>query len=263
MRSGVLGIVVAHSLVILLASAAALAEPTKSARDSAAPAAKEAEKKGEEVNASDLALGQPAPSEPAQAPASPQATATASPPTVAPQAQAAPVQTVASPTLASTAVIANGVQTTAVVDIRLLPKQLPYRGEQTMDGYVLDERRRWWMIITGGALFGLGYIAALAGGSEHDFDHGFGFMAIPVAGPWVTMATHDEVCADDGEVCFEDNSEDAQLAAVGILQVAGAVLLPIGLMSTKQVWLRKDLAVGFMPTRVGRNGYGAVLQGTF
>lgn len=265
MRSGVFGFVVVHLFAMQLTSSVAFAE-----QKTATAAAN-----GEEVSAEDLALGKPAPVQSAQPQPAPAAPAT-TPPTVAPPTAAAPqtaavtptavtqppVETVPNPMLASTAVIANGVQTTAVVDIRLLPKQLPYRGENAMDGYVLDERRRWWMIILGGALFGIGYVGSIAVGGDHDFDNGFGFTPIPLAGPWITMATHDDECLDE-DFCVEDSSVDAQLGALGVLQLAGAVLLPIGLMSTKQVWIRKDLALGIAPTRLGRSGYGAVLEGTF
>lgn len=249
MRFGSVFLVVAQLVFTLTVSPIAAAEetPPTTADDSSGQTA--------EVAAEDLALGQPAPAEPAEPaePAGPAATA---------EPSHAPPQTVGSPGLAAAAVISDGTQTTAVVDIRLLPKRLPYRGEQAIDGYVLDERRRWWMIIAGGALFGIGYIAAVAAANEHDFQSGLGFTAVPIAGPWIALATHDENCSDD-IICATEDRVEAPLVLGGIMQAAGAVLLPIGIMSIKQVWLRKDLAVGLVPSRMGRNGYGALLGGRF
>jgi hypothetical protein len=181
-----------------------------------------------------------------------------------PQATTGTPNSVTDPRLASGATIFDGVRTTVVADIRLLPRRLPYRGEKAIDGYVLDERRRWWMIIAGGALFGIGYAAAIVTGNENDFKSGMGFTAIPVAGPFIAMAAFDGGCDDavQNTSCVDEDAK-AQLALAGILQIAGAVLLPIGVFSTKQMWLREDLSVAVSPTRVGRTGYGAVLTGTF
>jgi hypothetical protein len=250
MRVGVVGVAVAQLFLVLTISAAVLGETTSRPTVTT----------GDEVAAEDLALGQPAPtSDQTSAPSTPQVAPP--PPSGAPSVTA--TQIVASPTLASTTVITNGMPMTASVDIRLLPKHLPYRDEPAMDGYVLDERRRWWMVIMGGALFGLGYVAAIVTGNEHEFDNGMGFTAIPIAGPWISMATFDNSCPID-EVCEDDeDSMRAQLAAGGLLQVAGAVLLPFGLMSSKHIWVRKDLAVGITPSQIGRSGYGALFSGTF
>lgn len=284
MRCGVLVLVVAHLLTGALVSSPAAAEKSPAKTKAAiaqTPTQDEASAHSagathaEDIDAEALALGQPALRQPAAATSATTPTAatsggssanTVSPVHVAPSSTtvAAPAgPTVASPTLAMAAVISDGVRTTAVVDIRLLPKRLPYKGEQAVDGYVLEERRRWWMIIAGGVLFGVGYAAAIVAGNDHGFDNGLGFSAIPVAGPWVALAMHDDHCIDDATCSDEDTHADTQLAVGGLLQAAGAVLLPIGLFSQQQVWLRKDLAVSVSPTRIGRSGYGAVLHGSF
>lgn len=218
----------------------------------AAPAAS-TETSSNDVTSDDLALGQPLKPAATPAPDSRPARTQTSPSTTTP--------TVVSPALASTALVADRTGTTSVVDIRLLPKRLPYRGEQAMDGYVLEERPRWWMIISGGVLFATGYVIGIAAANERDFSDGMGFSAIPIAGPWISLAMVED-CSDDIS-CSDEESIRAQLLVSGVFQLAGAVLLPIGLSTTRQAWVRKDLAVSFGPARVGRSGYGAVFSGTF
>jgi hypothetical protein len=156
-------------------------------------------------------------------------------------------------------------QRTVEVELRLLPKRVPYEGESAMDGYVLTERYRWWMIFGGGALFAIGYVGAMATASEHGFHDGLGFTAIPVAGPWLALGLHDEHCevGASGDFCRTDPDLKINLTTLGIIQTIGAVLLPVGLLSPYKVWLREDLAFTVTPAPVGIAGQGLQLNGTF
>ncbi len=163
-------------------------------------------------------------------------------------------------------VAAPGIeQRTVEVELRLLPKRLPYEGEGAMDGYVLTERYRWWMIFGGGALFAIGYVGAISTASEHGFHDGLGLTAIPVAGPWLALGLHDEHCevGESGDFCRTDSDLKVHLTTLGIVQTIGAVLLPVGLLSPYKVWLREDLAFTVTPAPVGIAGQGLQLNGTF
>jgi hypothetical protein len=219
----------------------------------------------EEVRADDLALSQRALAQPTTPPpAKPQTAAVApsndvrgSRPIVAPElAQSATIQRQSS-TPVPAQLPASTERTEADPDAA--PKRLPYNGEAEMPGYKLQEKRRWWMIGFGGALFGLGYIGGIAVGADHDFRNGLGFTAIPLAGPWVALGMQDDEC----EVTFEcSGASDESLAAVGIVQDIGGVLLAIGLASTREVWVRNDVAWTVRPL-VGRERSGLQLSGTF
>lgn len=208
----------------------------------------------------------------------------AAPPVAPPPAQVAPAPTsadtvpanptetmvttrmVARPDLQPSMVTAPGIeQRTVEVELRLLPKRLPYEGEGVMDGYVLTERPRWWMIIGGGALFAIGYVGGMVAASEHGFHDGLGFTAIPVAGPWLAIGLHGEHCEPgaSGTTCSVDRDLKKDLAALGIVQTIGAVLLPVGLLSPYKVWVREDLAFTVAPASVGIAGHGLQIRGTF
>lgn len=242
MRFGVSGLVTVVHLCSIVTTSHVCAEP---------PAPTEPE--SQEVTSGDLALGQPVES----AATNPKTSTSSAKPQPSPQS----APTVVNPALANTALVADKTGSTVVVDIRLLPKRLPYRGEQSIDGYELDERRPWWMVISGGVLFVVGYVIPMAAANERSFKDGLGFTPIPIAGPLISLAMMEE-CRNDID-CPSEASTRAVLLAGGVLQLAGAVLLPIGLSTSKKMWLRRDLAVGVSPAPVGRSGYGAVVNGTF
>lgn len=214
----------------------------------------------QEIAAGDLALGKTVPTTP---------TPTAAPPDTADNryvyspglaaASEAPPKPVASP----------APEPMPEADVRTdLPKRLPYREEQSMPGYVLQEHKRWWMVGVGGAMFALGYVVGLGVAGDRDFDNGLGFAAIPIAGPWVALAMHDDCTEDEAvissssDVSCNEESIQAGLVASGVMQTGGAALLALALGSTRQVWVREDLAVQVTPL-VGRNANGLSLRGTF
>lgn len=219
------------------------------------------------MRADDLALGRPAsaqptkppPAKPADAAATPSNDVEGGPQIVAPElAQSAVVKQPAMATSATSVELsASNEPTEAVPDAS--PKRLPYNGEAEMPGYQRQEQRRWWMIGLGGALFGLGYIGGIAVGAEQNFRDGLGFTAIPLAGPWVAFGMHDEEC----DANFECSGvSDDSLAAAGVVQDIGGVLLAIGLASTREVWVRNDVAWTVRPL-VARGKSGLQLSGTF
>lgn len=220
------------------------AEPSQSPTQSAsqaAPSAIETAEGAETIVAPDLALGAD--------PESVGENASVEAPTLAaPEASQAP-----SPASTHAPDVSPELVT---VDVRVLPKRVPYRNEMSMPGYVLDERPRWWLTVGGGASFVGGYIAGLAVASNNDFDHGTAFAAIPVAGPWIA-AFRTDGCTE----CDRDVRQTMVVA--GLFQTLGAILLPIGVYTTRKVWLREDLALTVRHSSMGHAGQGLLVSGSF
>lgn len=242
------------------------AEPAANATPTASTGVQEVTPPTKEVAADEFALGKPAPAPQGSAATAPNG-GTPSPQIVAPDlAQSAPIAPGASQPNESKAssptappnrgtAAEDAAETWAAPD---QPSRLPFKGEVTMPGYVLREQPRWWMVALGGALFGLGYVGGVGIAADGDFGDGLGYAAIPVAGPWVALAMHDGACDDIS--CESDNDE--ALAAVGVVQDIGALLLAIGLSTSRQVWIRQDLAWTVAPL-LGKTRSGVVLSGEF
>jgi hypothetical protein len=107
------------------------------------------------------------------------------------------------------------------------------------------------LVIGGIVAIGAPYISGLLiAGAAMDFPNKSAFLAVPVAGPWLTLATRD-TCEDSGDVfdCTDDEIARRVLLFDGIIQALGTALLVTGFTWTKTVWLREDLAdnIQFMP----------------
>lgn len=218
----------------------------------------------EEIATDDLALGKTIASEPTSTPQAPVGESdnryVYSPDLAA--SKAAPATPVAAPVAAPTPEPMPEDVPSA------LPKRLPYRNEPVMPGYVLEEQKRWWMVGVGGGLFIIGYVIGLGVAEDNDFNNGLGFAAIPIAGPWVSLAMHDRCSESEfaspssSIVTCNDDAIQSGMIASGILQAGGLALLALGLGSTRQVWTREDLAIQVTPL-VGRHGNGLSLRGAF
>lgn len=238
------------------------AQSSTAQAETKAKTAKSGVTQSQEVAAGDLALGKPVPTTPTPA---------AAPPDTADN------RYVYSPSLAATpqtppqpaAVAAPAPEPMPEADVKSdLPKRLPYRNELTMQGYVLGEQKRWWMVGVGGAVFAIGYVVALGVAGDNDFKNGLGFAAIPIAGPWVALAMHEPCDEEDfgapssSIVTCNDSAINSGMIGSGVLQAGGALVLALGLGSSRQVWIREDLAVQVTPV-LGRNANGLSLSGTF
>jgi hypothetical protein len=112
--------------------------------------------------------------------------------------------------------------------------------------------------LTLGVPYGLGLIAA----SSADFANDSGWLVVPVFGPWLTLANREECDpTEDGFECAEDAVVRIYLTLGGLAQATGAVLLLIGLTSTRPTLVRDDEArLRISPMRVG-SGYGLGVRG--
>lgn len=164
-----------------------------------------------------------------------------------------PSEEVAEPSPAPTAVaVAPASRTVAPVPLASLPPTQRYREHQAPPpGYVLEEQARRVLVIPGIALVGALYITGIiTTGVLQEFPNKTGFLAIPVAGPWITWGTRTSSCDDiDSENslsssldCDEDKALDRLLVLDGMLQAVGAALIVTGFTWTKSIWVREDLA---------------------
>jgi hypothetical protein len=182
-----------------------------------------------------------------QVPAAPPPAA-AAPPAASPAPPPAPAAPPAPPAAPETA-----GPPTAVVPLSSLPETVAYRrGRAAPEGYVLTEEPRRGFVIGGVAVVGAAYLTGLmVTGVAMDFPNKTAFLAIPVAGPWITLATRDKRCDDDITLdCTGDELARRMLIVDGLVQAVGVGLIAAGMTWTKSVWLREDLAsnVEFLPT---------------
>jgi hypothetical protein len=165
--------------------------------------------------------------------------------TVAPAAEPA----VQPPVVATATVpaVAPAAPVTAAVPLTSLPPTRRYRDEEVPPpGYVLEEQVRRGLLIPGVAVVGALYLTGIiTTGVLQSFPNKTGFLAVPVAGPWITLAARSRNCVneeDDSLECSEDQALDRLLVLDGLFQAVGTALIVTGITWTKSVWVREDLA---------------------
>lgn len=133
-------------------------------------------------------------------------------------------------------------------------------GEPIPPGYHAEAKIRTGLVVGGAVTFGVLYLlSALVGAAINDVNKATSssndsgdFLFVPVAGPFLQMTK------------TETSTGNVFLAIDGIAQAAGATMLIVGLTSPKTVLVRNDLGeVRVMPMRMGQNGGGLGLVGTF
>ncbi len=124
-------------------------------------------------------------------------------------------------------------------------------------GYVLESKPNIGLIVVGALTFSTSYAMGLIFGAANDFEQGLGFVAIPLAGPWIALGSRNFECApasdpsDPNQVqaaadacqdaTIENGLAAAVLAGAGVAQLVGATLVVVGLIDRKQTWVRGDL----------------------
>jgi len=110
---------------------------------------------------------------------------------------------------------------------------IPYRdGEAVPDGYQLRSEPRYGLVAVGATVLGSLWLASTVtaivldsqpdGSGDPNFDDNYSTMFIPVAGPFVTIATADS-----------SGTGTAILALDGALQLGGAAMLIAGFVASK------------------------------
>lgn len=135
----------------------------------------------------------------------------------------------------------------APVPLTSLPPTQRYRDHlPPPPGYVLEEQVRRGLLIPGISVVGAAYISGLlVTGVFQNFPNKTGYLAVPLAGPWITMVARDSSCDEDSigdRECARDVAVDRLLVLDGLVQAIGAALIVTGVTWTKSLWVREDLA---------------------
>jgi len=128
------------------------------------------------------------------------------------------------------------------------------------------------LMIIGGLVLGLPYATGLGVGVSEGFDNGSGWLAAPVAGPWLSLSARRDPCAGsrdkkefDSDVgkCVAEPLVRGMLVLDGVLQATGAVIFLIGASSGGPDKPRREPPLMAAPAPMGRSGYGLAVAGGF
>jgi hypothetical protein len=127
----------------------------------------------------------------------------------------------------------------------------------------LREGMRKGPVIAGSIVFSIPYMFGIAGAAGGDFENGSAWLALPVGGPLLMLATRKKTeCSVNALDCTADSGLKTLLILDFFMQTTGAVFLIWGLSSPKKELVRNDFALKLTPTPVG-SGYGFGAVGTF
>jgi hypothetical protein len=144
--------------------------------------------------------------------------------------------------------------------------ELPYEdGDKIPDGYKLRTQWRRGLVIGGGITMGVPWAISVMAAVGADYDNKSGFLLVPGIGPWLSLAAgagKDRPCTDT--FCNSDRSGlRATLVLDGLVQTAGLAMVVAGIAFPHRRLIRDDVTVSFVPTQLGRDGYGLGAVGTF
>ena len=152
-----------------------------------------------------------------------------------------------------------------------LPPVLPYReGQPVPPGYHLEERPRRAALITGYVVTAVPYFTGLLIAGSGGFPNRSILLAVPWAGPWLTLGLREERCEsetyDDESTEAEDCVEDALAYVVlvfdGLIQAAGGALVLVGYLAPQTKLVRDTPPVSITVKPMGA-GYGISASGAF
>lgn len=175
------------------------------------------------------------------------------------------------PSLAAISAITLSVTTAAHAESQRpvpRPESLSYsEGDEVPPGYVLREEPLLDVIIAGSAIFTVGYGAGVAGAAYASFENSSGFLLVPVAGPWLTLATRNW-CAGGGDDvgdtgCGYVNGAVAVAFVIdGLVQAGGAATAIAGSVVKKRFLVRRD-PFTVVPLDMGPGAHGIGVFGRF
>ncbi|WP_437499511.1 PEGA domain-containing protein [Sorangium sp. So ce1099] len=134
------------------------------------------------------------------------------------------------------------------------PIVLDYKeGTPIRPGYRLETNVRRGLITAGATIFGITYTTMSVSGSVD----GTELLIVPVAGPLIHAAQ------------LSESGAESVFVIDGVLQAAGLALLASGILFPKTTLVREDVArsgprfLGALPSRLGRDGLGVQVVGSF
>ena len=152
------------------------------------------------------------------------------------------------------------------------PPVLPYyEGMPVPPGYEVV-RRPASGLITGGVIgLSISYGTALIVGATQGFDNAAGWLAVPIAGPWIAIADRNyEQCKTNtvaqARRCVTEAVGQVQYitftAVDGVFQVASALIILAGAVSSRDELIRQDLVhVKVAPGPTGGLDWAISVQG--
>jgi hypothetical protein len=149
------------------------------------------------------------------------------------------------------------------------PPELAYtEGQAVPPGYRIVERSRKGLIIAGLVTTGVAWSFSVTAAVSADYEDNSGFLLLPVLGPWLMLATggaDDPPCSNDGDVefCSSNAGLRGVLVLDGLVQTAGAVMFVLGVANPVKRLVREDVSLHVVPMKVGRDGSGLGVVGTF
>jgi hypothetical protein len=150
------------------------------------------------------------------------------------------------------------------------PKELAYsEGQEVPPGYRVEERMRRGLVIAGAVMTGVAWSLSVTGAVSANYEDNSGFLMIPVFGPWLMLATggaDDPPCEpidQELSICQDNAGLRAILVLDGLVQTAGGIMFVWGMTSTSKRLVREDVAIDVVPMRLGRDGHGLGVVGTF
>lgn len=127
-------------------------------------------------------------------------------------------------------------------------------------------------IIAGAILFAVPYALGLSFAGGDGFSNQTGWLALPIVGPWITLAarercddtpTYDDTFDRFESPCDGERTLRTLLVMDSLMQATGAALLLWGTLSKTKQYVRDDVTVQLVPTQLGRSGYGLGAVGSF
>ncbi|WP_437942520.1 PEGA domain-containing protein [Sorangium sp. So ce341] len=134
------------------------------------------------------------------------------------------------------------------------PVEIDYKkGDPIPLGYRLETNARRGLISAGATILGVAYTPFSVSGTLV----GYPILAVPVAGPLIHAAR------------VADSGDEAIFVIDGVLQAAGLAMIASGILVRKTTLVREDVArtgprlLGASPARLGRDGRGVQVVGSF
>lgn len=154
------------------------------------------------------------------------------------------------------------------------PPVLPYyEGMPVPPGYQVVYRPATGLLAGGFIGMGASYGAALIVGATQGFGNATGWLALPIAGPWLAIAERQyEQCrtatVQQARRCVSKAVGEVQfitfVAVDGVFQLASSMLILAGALSGKDELIRQDLVhVDVRPSPTGSVDWAVRVQGNF